>query len=175
MSRALSTNAMRAAMATETGEVFLTLLTLEHSDLSEPIRGVCDTQDIVSRGETFIGCPFSFDLPADDGESVPRVMVRIDNVDREIVRNLRAISTPPTVTMEIVLASSPDLVEAGPFVMTLKSATYDALVIEGELGFEETLSAAYPADIFSPATAPGMFAFLVAFIGAAALLQFGGA
>lgn len=157
MSRPLSSTALKAAFASETGELWLTLFTVDHPQLTEPIRVVCDTHDIVSRGDTYIGCPFQFDLPADDGESVPRVTVRIDNVDRQIVANLRAVSSSPTVTMEVILASQPDVLEAGPFVMTMKTATYDALVVEGELGFEDVLTTAYPADTYTPSLAPGLF------------------
>lgn len=157
MSRSLSATARRAAFAAESGEVFLTLFTITHADLDAPLRLVCNTEDITSRGSLYVGCPFEFELPADDGESVPRVTVRIDNVDREIVRSLRSIMTPPTVSMEVILASSPDFVEAGPFVMTLKSATYDALVVEGELGVEDTLGTPYPSGTFNPADYPGLF------------------
>ncbi len=157
MSRSLSLAARRAVSAQETDEAFLLLLSLDHEDLAEPIRVVNNTQDVASRGDTYIAYPFEIALPDEDPDSVARVTLRIDNVDREIVKNLRAISSPLSVGLEVIMAASPDTVEAGPFNMTLVSAEYDALTVTGELAFEDVLNEPFPGHGYVPSEYPGLF------------------
>ena len=153
----LSSTFKQAVFAGETGEAFILLLTISHAQLAAPIRVAHNSQDVTSRGNVFAAYPFQIDLPAQDPERPPRVRLAIDNVDLAIVRSLRSISSPPAVTLEVVLASAPDTVEAGPFAMTLAGATYDANAIEGDLAFEDVLNEAFPGDRFTPANFPGLF------------------
>lgn len=165
MPRNLSPAARRAMFAQESDSVWCLLVTLSHPALAKPIRVVNDIVPadengdmyVMSRGEKFVCYPFEVDLPADDGESVSQVSISIDNVDREIVDNLRAIKTPPTVALEVGLAESPDVIEAGPYTMSLVSAEYDALAITGELAFEPILSASAVSGRYTPAEYPGLF------------------
>lgn len=161
----LSAAFKQAVFAPETGEAFILLLAISHAQLSVPIRVAHNGQDVTSRGNVYAAYPFQIDLPAQDPERPPRVRLLIDNVGTvdlggsqvNIVRKLREISSPPTVTLEVVLASAPDTVEAGPFAMTLTAAPYDALAIEGELAFEDVLHEPFPGDQFTPANFPGLF------------------
>lgn len=153
----VSATAKAALFAQETDEAFLPLLTVEHEDLDQPYHFVDNPVNVVSRGRTYLGFPFQVDLPPQDPDRPPRVRLTIDNVDRRIVQALRAIDTPPTITLEIVLASDPDTVEAGPFVMTLANADYDAVQIEGDLAHQDVLNEPFPGDTFNPAAFPGLF------------------
>jgi hypothetical protein len=76
-------------------------------------------------------------LPEEGEDRPPRARLTIDNVSREIVLALRQIQAAPTVTMEVVRASEPDLVEASFPFFRLLDVRYDALVVEGELGVED--------------------------------------
>ena len=157
MTRSLSLAARRAVNAQETAEVFLLLLTLDHPDLAEPIRVVNNLEPIISRGHSFVAYPFEIALPDEDPDTVARVTLRIDNVDREIVRSLRSITSPLSVSLEVVMAASPDTVEAGPFNMTLAAAEYDALTVTGELAFEDVLNEPFPGHSYVPGEYPGIF------------------
>jgi hypothetical protein len=157
MSRPLSLAARHALTASETDDVFLILLTIASAEMAVPIRVVNDRANLTSRGSDFIAFPFDLVLPADDGETLSQVQLRIDNVDREIVAALRQLTTPPDVTMEVVRAAEPDVIEAGPFAMQLVAADYTALVVTGTLAFEDVLNARFPGDDFAPASHPGLF------------------
>ncbi len=157
MSRTLSQAAHQAVNAQETDEAFLLLLTIDHDELAEPIRVVNNTEDITSRGDLYIAYPFEIALPGEDPENVARVSLRIDNVDRQIVHSLRSVPAPLAVALEVVLASSPDTAEAGPFNMTLAAAEYDALVVTGELAFEDVLNEPFPGRSYIPSEHPGLF------------------
>lgn len=157
MPRELTLAARRSLTAEETDELWLLLLTIAAPGLAQPIRVVNDRQGLTSRGRLFVAYPFEVDLPGDSAETVQRVTLRIDNVDRAIVSALRAVAEPATVTLEVVRRDDPDEVEAGPFVLSLVEAGYDALAVEGELVYEDVLNAAFPGDTYNPADYPGLF------------------
>lgn len=157
MPRTLSLAATRSLTAPESAEIWLVLLTIEADGLAEPIRVVNDRLPLLSRGSEYVAYPFEIELPADDPESVPRVVLRIDNVDRAIVLALRAVAAPPSVTIEVVRRAAPDEVEAGPFKMTLAEARYSAEAVEAELVFEDVLNLAFPGGVYTPADYPGLF------------------
>lgn len=156
--RALSTAAKRALMAEETGEVFLPLLTISNLGDAQPtLRFVHNTEDIVSRGENYLACPFQMTLPEEREDQLAQVQIVIDNVDRSIVVALRKLQTVARVVLEIVLASSPDVLEAGPFNFSLRDANYDVLTVTGTVMFEDVLNTRYPKDLFTPANTPGLY------------------
>ena len=155
--RTLSSAAQAAVFAAQTGEAFLVLLELDHADLATPIRVTSDAVATVSNGDTYTPFPFFISLPGERDDQLSGTQLTIDAVDRSVIIALRSISSAPTVTMQIVLASSPDTIEAGPFVYTLKAATYNASTVEGELAFEDILNEGFPGASFVPTTQPGLF------------------
>ena len=155
--RSLSSAAKAAIYAQETGEEFIILLTIDHTDLSAPIRVAGARTDVVSRGDTYLAFPFQIDLPQERDDEPPRVNLVIDNVDRQIVTAVRTMSSAPTVTMEVILASAPDTVEAGSFEFTLKRVRYDRLVVSGEVSYEDILDEQFPGGRFVPANFPALF------------------
>jgi hypothetical protein len=157
MARALTLAARQSLTAQETEEIWLVLLTIEAEGLAAPIRVVNDREDLWSRGQRFVAYPFEIDLPGDDGETVARVNLRIDNVDRRIVEALRVATGLPRATIEVIRRAEPDVVEAGPFTMTIAEARADALTVEATCVFEDVLDAAFPGGQYTPADYPGLF------------------
>ena len=158
MSRSLSSTFMQAALAQDTDEVPIVLITIDHDEILDgPLRFSSDGVDTTSRGNTYYSYPFELTLPQDDADQLPRARLRIDNIAREIVQGIREISSAPEVMFEIVLASDPDTVEMSMPDFKLKNAGWDSLVVEGELTVEDFADEPYPADKFTPAEFPGMF------------------
>jgi hypothetical protein len=156
MPRQLSTRGAAAVTAENSSEVMLHLLEINHDMLAEPIYVVNNFEDIVSNGNTYIAFPFDIALP-DESDAPPQVQLQIDNVDRSIIQVLRGLATPATVTLKLVLASTPDTIEAGPFTLLLRNIEFDNQTITGTLMPEDILNAPYPYQIFSPTTHPGLF------------------
>lgn len=160
MARSLSVAARRAIYAPQTGEVFAILLTLSHSTWETAIRVNSAGTTIVSGGQTFQNFPFEFTLPSDVGDAAPTVQLRICNIDRSIVEAVRSVSGERiAVVASVVLVSSPDTIEAGPFEFTLRDVSYDAVVVEGTLAYgdEDILNEPFPGDAITPNTLPGIF------------------
>ncbi len=155
--RPLSLAALNAINAQETGEVFCFLLTLSHSSFTAPIRICSGGIDITSRLNLYTFCPFEISLPPETDEAPPSVVLSVDNVDRSLIAAVRGVSDAIGIRLEVVLASSPDTVEAGPFDFLLRDVLYDALVISGTLRYEQILDEPYPADDFTPSRTPGVF------------------
>jgi hypothetical protein len=158
MPRSLSSRARRAIFAPQTGEVFVVLLELTHPGLAAPIR-VCSNGEAVNHGgNDYLAFPFRATLLSEPEDSVPVAQIEIDNVDRRIVEAIRSVSGEPiTATMKVVLASTPEFVEAGPFTLKLRDVSYDALTVAGTLSPDDTFTAAFPAPLMSPTTLPGLF------------------
>lgn len=157
MSRPVSLSARRALNAAETDEVFIILITIAHPSMAEPIRVCSDSGAVESRGHLFAAYPFDLSLP-DDGEGgSPRARLSIDNVDRAIVRSVRALDSAPTVLIEIVRAAEPDVVEAKFADFKLVNVRYDAQAVRGDLTVEDFTAEPYPALVFGPGDFPGLF------------------
>lgn len=157
MSRNLSLLARQAVYAPQTDEAFLVLLTLAHPDLSAPVRVSSDAVDTVSRGAVFVAFPFGIVLPDDDERRSPRARLVIDNVDRTIVQTIRGLVTPPVLTIEVVRAAAPDIVEAVFTDFRLANVVYDARVVEADLCVEDFTMEPFPAACFTPSLFPGLF------------------
>ena len=158
MSPRLLTSTARAALAAqETGEVFLQLVTITHDDLEPTLYFVNNTVDIVSRGTTYLGWPFQITLPDEREDTMPTVQLVIDNVDRRIMEGIRLLPSAPALALEVILASDPDTLEAGPFNFAVRGVEYDALIIQATLAPEDLLNEHAISHSFSPKDFPGLF------------------
>lgn len=155
--RTLSLAGRQVVFAQETDQAALCLLTVTATGLMTPLRFVNNQVDVVSRGQTYLAVAFMIALPDERDDSPPRVTISVDNVDRALVAALRAMVSPPQVALEVVFSGDPDTVEAGPFNFALRNVDYTADLISGELFFEDFLNEGFPADSFTPSTAPGLF------------------
>jgi hypothetical protein len=151
----LSPNANAAANAISSPIAWLTLLTFTLPGQT-PLRVVNNTEDIISRGNTFLACGFEIILPNDDGESMPTVKLTIPNADRQIVEWIRGFPVAPNLMLEIILSNQPDVVERSVDWMTLTNVTYDALQISGTLAVENVLSGGFPSEKYSPVRFPAL-------------------
>lgn len=154
--RTLSIAAIRAMLSSSTGDVFLALLTIEHPTITT-VRVVDNTESITSRGHTYAPFPFGLVLPEDSDQGVARAQLQISNVSRELVDEIRSLTEPASVTLEIIRAEDPDLVEVGPFVFDLKNASYTVDAVTAELGYEPVRELGFPAGSFTPDRFPGLF------------------
>jgi Domain of unknown function (DUF1833) len=155
--RSLTAATREAFYAAQTGEVFLFLLKLSHEDMV-PMYFVNNTVDVVSNGETYMAFPFDVTPPDDREDTITRIQLVIDNVDRRIVTAVRSIDTPATFTLSIIRAAEPNVLIAGPFECKLRNVTYGALTVSGDLApWENVMDEPFPQHAYTPATAPGLF------------------
>ena len=114
MPRPLSSAARAAIFAQETGEAFIFLLELSHPDFTDTLRVCNNGENVTSNGQTYLWFPFELTLAGETDDTLPRARLRICNVDRRIVQAVRSVASQPvTARIALVMASTPDTIEAG--------------------------------------------------------------
>jgi hypothetical protein len=160
MSRDVSLEFIAAVNAQETDEAFIVLVTIDHPDLPEPVYLNNSGANVVSRTLTFLACPFQPTLAEDSDDGPPVAKLIIDNIDRGLVATVReaaAGGVAPVVTLELVKASAPDLVEAEFTDFEMRDITYNALTIEATLTLESLFKEPACGYSFTPTYFPGLF------------------
>jgi hypothetical protein len=133
------------------------LVTIQHDDLPTPIRLCNNTEKVESRGNDYLPFPFLARIPSTVENEVPKIQIVFDNVSQELLEEIRSITTPPTIDLEVVSSRDANTVEAGPWSFTMKGAQYDQNIIEIELSYEDYLQEPFPFERFTPINFPGLF------------------
>jgi hypothetical protein len=155
--RSLSSTALQAMFAQETGQAYLVLITISHPNIALPLTLTSDSVPTVSNSVSFIPCPFVFSIPDDRDDQLPVANLFLDNIDLSIVTAIRSLGTvPATVLMQVVMASTPNTIEA-QWSMTMRNVQYDSSSVSADLRFDEILDEPFPGDLVTPATLPGVF------------------
>lgn len=150
-------NALLAEMFGQTSsDPYLMLVSLSHSSFPT-VRLVNNTVDIVSRGQTFIAFPMNIRLPGDDGETAREVTIEFDNVSRELIDELRSVTTAIDVKIETVLASDPDQVQMSIEDLKMRGVTYDLRKVSAKLFMDNFLNTALTSEKYDPQHYPGIF------------------
>jgi hypothetical protein len=160
MSRDVSLDFIAAVNAQETDEAFIVLVTIDHPDLPEPVYLNNSGANLVSRTIPFLACPFQPTLSDDSDDRPPQAKLVIDNIDRTLVASLRlaaAGGVAPVVTLELVKASAPDVVEAAFTDFEMREITYDSLTIEAILTLEGLFKEPACGYSFSPTYFSGLY------------------
>lgn len=147
----------QAIYAQDTDEVFIVLVEIDHDDFASPIRVCNDSVDITSNGDVYLAYPFQIELPSDEDGDMPQARLTIDNVDRSLTASIRAIQTPPSVRIMVVLVSDPDVIEIDLPGFVFTNISYDALTITGTISIESFMNEPFPGDVFTPTQFPGLF------------------
>lgn len=157
MPRVLSNRALGAVMAQHTNEAFILLLTLTYPATGEVFRAALNTENIVSNGNVYTATYFDITLPTTGNQAPQGAQITIDNVDERFIGLLRNITTPLQVTLQVVLASTPDAVEMELTDLVLREADWDESTITGTLASEDPLNQAFPAHFYDPRSFQGIF------------------
>ena len=155
MSRSLSATAIAELNAATCAEPYLVLLTIEHDDITT-LRFVNDGANITSGGDVYTALAFSAKLPADRDGPVS-AKITLDNVDRATVVAVRSITTPATVTIELIRHSAPSTIIATWSYLRLLTAEITASQIVLGLTGDAVLDEAYPGTEFTPLDFPAGF------------------
>ena len=157
MSRTLSLAMLVALFNQQTDDAIIPLLTIEHPGMEDTLRFALNGENITSRGEPYLAFPFDLVVPDDSPDRPPQANLTVSNIDRQMTAFLESSVIPPTVTIEIIMASAPDVVEAAWSGLTLRNVKYNVQSISGSLTYEKMATEGYPRGVFSPSYFPGMF------------------
>lgn len=176
MSRISSMNpdALRAIFSTDTASDLITLVTFydvvnPEGDGSGEIR-LADgyttrisenstdvTYGVVSRGKNYTFLPLEITLPQEDEAQAPRSSIVIRDVTRYITPIIRNLTNPPRVKLELVLSTTPNLVEVTFDAFYVTNFTYNRDQVTAELQMVSYEREPFPMHTFNPKTFPGLF------------------
>jgi hypothetical protein len=168
MARSVSLNFRTAAFGQESGEVAIALLTITHPSLPSPILLSTDATTrfstdpllygTMSRSQQFLFVFAEVTMPDEQDKQPPAAKLVISNIDRSIIPLARSVSSPPSVKIEIVLASAPDTVEIAIPAMDMVNLQYDANQLTFDLAIDALAFEPFPSGSFDPASFPALFA-----------------
>jgi hypothetical protein len=151
----ISDQLKRAVLRINSDEVVSTLLTISGDGFSTFY--VCDNSaDVVSNGQTFTAYPFEIELPG-DREDASLCRLRIANVSREIGQALEAATGQITVKVQLVMASTPDVIEKEFAGFDLRRSSRDVITVEGELQMAQFTNEPWPKIRATVGRLPGLF------------------
>ena len=156
MSNQLSPALLAQLYAQESDVPFLMLVTLTHPSFST-IRLVNNSEDIVSNGETFIAFPMRIRLPMDDGESTREVSIEFDNVSLALIDELRTVTSPIDVKVDMILSSNPDDIQISLDELKMRNVTYNKQIVSARLYLDSFLNVELTSERYSPKLYPGLF------------------
>lgn len=156
MSNELSAQLLAQFYGQISDDPFLMLLTITHDDF-DPIYLVNNTVNQTSRGIEFLAFPMSITLPTDNGDAAREVSIDFDNVSLELIAELRTVTTPMDVKIEMVLASDLDTVQLSLEELKLRSVVYDQQRVSAKLLLDNFLNVEMTSEKYSPGLYPGLF------------------
>ena len=166
MARIVSLNARAAMQGQQTDQVPVMLVTIRHPELSAPAYLSSDPTERISAdplvyGTRHNGLVFPFVLmgsvlPDDQDRSPPKSTLVFENVERDMAKPLRSILSPVTVDLVVVLAGTPDVVEARFTRLRGTRASYDDSQIAFDISREPFTSEPMPAGRMTAERFPGL-------------------
>lgn len=175
MSRTFSLTMREALFAQQTDKTLIVLITFFHVDLVDPIR-ICTnpTQRLsedplmygtISRGEEFFFIPMDAVYPDDVEGQAPRAKLSLDNISAEgymdgvfrVSDLIQLVPTPASVLIEVVLNTTPDVVEVAWDELQTAKATFNDLTVELELAMDSFATEPFPSGMFTPSSFATLF------------------
>lgn len=138
-------------------EAIFFLLTIESSQLDQPLYLVNNNEDVYSRGIRFEPFPFDLKLPPETGGPPQSLQLTTYNLGEQMMDLIRQTTEPPLMKFELVSSRDLDLVEKSINFMEVRGAEYDAIGVQFTLSASsfaarKTLQASYQQIEF-----PGLF------------------
>lgn len=169
----MSQAAIAALFKPDSQETLITLLTIYSPDddntvlirladnytqrLSDAITDAEISYGVISRSNSYMFLPMEITLPSEEQNTAPRSSITLNDVTKQVVPIIRQITGPPRVKIELVLNTSPNIVEASFDKFYLSSITYNANQVQAELSMIDYAIEPFPAYTFTPKYFPGLF------------------
>ena len=166
MSKYYSVTARTAFNAPVTEEVGVVLAKITHPSLDAPVYLSSDPTQRLSTEPLIYGTKHGGNdwlfvlmgavVPDDQKDSPPSARLVFDNVEREVIDQLRSILTPVTIDLFVVMASDPEAVEAQYTGLKGVKASYSAGQITLDISREPFTSEPWPSGRMTYERFPGL-------------------
>lgn len=139
MPRIISLGTTREFNLEHADHVAIVLVKIDHDDLAEPVYLSTDptiitsyeplTYGTISNGITYDFAGMSAVFPDDKEGSPVSAQLALDNVNGVLAPLFRGISSPPVISMSLVMSSDLDFVEESYEGLQTDAVDYDAMVV----------------------------------------------
>lgn len=147
-----------AALAQESAEQLVFLVTIEHAAFPETLRWCTGGADITSNGNLFEARASKVIPPGDSAETGGRRgRIMLDNTTPDAIGMLRLATSRPAVTIEAVLAAYPDDVEFSWPYLEITGQRPNAQAIELDVAERDDSNETFPYQAFTPRRFRGLF------------------
>ena len=167
----MSAGALQAVFAQETENDLILLVTVyDPLNPSQAVLQICDgftgrisetadqvTYGVTSRGVDYIFLPVDITLPDEAENSAPQCSITFYDVTQYVMPVARSITARPKVKLELVLTSTPDIVEASFNGFYITNFTYNADRVTATLSMVNYELEPFPQYSFTPVYFPGLF------------------
>jgi hypothetical protein len=99
----------------------------------------------------------SIRFPVDDGETARSFLIEFDNVSLQLIEEIRTVTTPMGVKLEMILASMPDEVQIVQDDLKIQNITYNKYKISATIILDSFLNTEVTCERYGPANFPGLF------------------
>lgn len=170
--RRLSLNARLAHEDEFSGEIEVMLWCIEHPDLPQPIRlstdnavrisvdpevyGTISTWKGATPADPYLWIIASAVLPGDSDDAPAQATLILENLDTDMVDIVRSFTDLATVSLAVVMASSPNRIEAEYSGLQIVSADISAGEVALALSRDEIELEPFPAGRLSKHRFPGL-------------------
>jgi hypothetical protein len=170
--RLVSMNARTSLDEAATDEIEVCLIRITHPSTDEVVRLSTDPTTRVNDdpvaygtysdwqtddGSPFLFCLVSVVLPDDKGDAEPQASLVFDNVDNDIAAVLRSFTDPASIDLAVVLASSPNRLEAVFLNFQIMAASGDAGTVNLTISQESIINEPWPSGRMTRQRFPGLF------------------
>ena len=140
----------------DSSDPFLMAITLSHSSFTT-LHLVNNSENITSNGIVFQSFPMTIILPVDDGESLREASIEFDNVSLQLIDEIRTVTSPIDVKIQMILASNPDLVQIELNDLRIRNISYNKQKITAKLIMDDFMSTNLTSEQYVPTIYPGLF------------------
>src|SRR5262249_10457401 len=109
------------------------------------------------RGDTYEFVLMSVLLPDDKQDALPSVSLEFENVAADMASLLRAVATPATVDLTLVLSTDPDAIEEQYTGLLAVRGSYNAERVTLEIARQDITPRPWPAHRMTQSRFPGQF------------------
>lgn len=144
----------------ETGDNIVALVTITSEIIANPIRLNSTLGTVVSQGRTFTGAGLDFVMPAEGDNAQQSILtITLPAISQQIIKFLDEHPSRFDVEFEIVLQSTPDVTELGPYLLKSDRSTIDYKTGQGQMDciFNRTLDLPLVTKKFSHRMIPGAY------------------
>lgn len=166
----MSPSAVKALFTPDSSDTVLFLVTFYDADSGSALarlttgftKRIYESNDevlygVTSRGNDFTFMPIEISPPSENDNTAPSFSITMNDVSQYIVPIIRQLGKPPRVLLEVVLASTPDVIEASFDEFYVTNFTYDAQKVVANMEMTDYSVEPFPCYTFTPAFFPGLF------------------